>query len=94
LTDFEECYKRLNRDFTEDVKKIKELPSTLPQILETIGSDRLIGMLHAFILLKPSIQARLRERELAILQGSDQMQALADGLERVQQQVRMLVEKP
>jgi hypothetical protein len=51
-------------------------------------------MLHAFILLKPSIQARLRERELAILQGSDQMQALVDGLERVQEQVRMLVEKP
>ena len=36
-------------------------------MLREFGSERLIGMLHAFILLKPAINGSLREKEQALI---------------------------
>ena len=43
----------------------------LNQMLKEFGSERLIGMLHAFVLLKPILSKALREKEEAIVKESD-----------------------
>ena len=53
-------YKKLNKDFREEAEKILNVANTvtepnLEQVLPRLGSDHLIGMLHAFTLLKPHI---------------------------------------
>ena len=45
-----------------------------------VGSDRLIGMLHAFTLLRPHIQGALRQQELSVLTSQDQLAKLSDSL--------------
>ena len=39
-------------------------------MLKEFGSDRLIGMLHAFMLLKPAINCSLREKEQTFIVDS------------------------
>lgn len=40
-------------------------------MLKEFGSERLIGMLHAFVLLKPLLSKALRQKEEAIVKESD-----------------------
>jgi hypothetical protein len=40
-------------------------------MLKEFGSERLIGMLHAYVLLRPVIEAGIRTREHAVLQYLD-----------------------
>jgi beta-xylosidase len=40
-------------------------------MLKEFGSERLIGMLHAFVLLKPILSKSLRDKEEAILKEAD-----------------------
>ena len=40
-------------------------------MLKEFGSERLIGMLHAFVLLKPVLSKALRDKEEQIVKESD-----------------------
>ena len=40
-------------------------------MLKEFGSERLIGMLHAFVLLKPVLSKALREKEEQVLRVAD-----------------------
>ena len=40
-------------------------------MLKEFGSERLIGMLHAFVLLRPVLSKALREKEEQVLRVSD-----------------------
>ena len=46
-------------------------PVDLGQMLKEFGSERLIGMLHAFVLLKPLLSKALRDKEEAIVKEAD-----------------------
>ena len=39
-------------------------------MLREFGSERMIGMLHAFLLLKPVISNALKEKELKLVMNS------------------------
>ena len=40
-------------------------------MLKEFGSERLIGMLHAFVLLRPVVDKAIRQKEQAILDITD-----------------------
>ena len=40
-------------------------------MLKEFGSERLIGMLHAFVLLKPVLSKALRDKEEQVLRVTD-----------------------
>ena len=46
-------------------------PLQLNTMLKEFGSERLIGMLHAFVLLKPVLSKALREKEEQVLRVAD-----------------------
>ena len=47
---------------------------TLETVLPELGSDRLIGMLHAFTLLRPYIQEKLRDTEIGLIEANNSEQ--------------------
>ena len=43
----------------------------LGDMLKEFGSEKLIGMLHAFVLLKPVIDKAIRQKEQSVLDATD-----------------------
>ena len=58
-------------DSKKDTREVQESNIDLGTMLKEFGSERLIGMLHAFILLKPALSKVLRDREEQVVKVTD-----------------------
>ena len=63
LTEMTEKLERLCTDTSQQVD--------LGTMLKEFGGERLIGMLHAFVLLKPVVSKALRDKEEQIVKEAD-----------------------
>ena len=66
-----EAFCQFPGDGGSDAESPEEPPVDTGAKLKEFGSERLLGMLHAFILLKPVLGKSLRDREQLVFKITD-----------------------